>query len=102
MEHHVYFWLKEERQNEADIATFEAGLAKLAESECLSEPGRWGKPAPTPKRPVTDHSWSYAISFRFATMEDHDRYQGPDPHHAEFVETFKDWWERILVRDLDC
>lgn len=102
MEHHVYFWLKEERQNEADIATFEAGLAQLAESACLSEPGCWGKPAATPERPVTDHSWSYAISFRFATMEDHDRYQGPDPHHMEFVEAFKDWWARVEVRDLEC
>ncbi len=102
MEHHVYFWLKEERQNDADKTQFEAGLTKLAESACLSETGRWGKPAATSKRPVTDHSWSYAISFRFATMEDHDKYQGDDPHHVEFVEAFKDWWNRVEVRDLEC
>ncbi len=102
MEHHVYFWLKEEKKNAADQATFEAGLAKLAESACLSEKGSWGKPAATPVRPVTDHSWSYAISFRFATMEDHDKYHGDDPHHDEFVATFKEWWDRVLVLDLDC
>lgn len=101
MEHHVYFWLKEERKNEADQAQFEAGLTKLAESACLSE-GRWAKPAATPVRPVTDHSWSYAISFRFATMDDHDKYQGDDPHHVEFVEAFKDWWDQVQVRDLEC
>lgn len=99
MEHHVYFWLKEERDNEADRATFEAGMSKLTESETLQS-GVWGKPAATAERPVTDHSWDYGISFKFATMEDHDRYQGPDPHHMEFVESFKDWWEKVLVMDL--
>jgi len=101
MEHHVYFWLKEEKRNTADQARFEAGLAKLAESACVSE-GHWGTPAATPERPVTDHSWDYAISFRFASMEDHDKYQGDDPHHTGFVEAFKDWWERVEVRDLEC
>ncbi len=100
MEHHVYFWIKEERKNEADLATFEEGMTKLTESATL-EGGRWGKPAPTEERPVTDHSWDYGLSFRFATMEDHNTYQGGDPHHAEFVETFKDWWEKVLVMDLE-
>ena len=99
MEHHVYFWLKEERQNDDDRATFEAGMSKLTESETLDS-GRWGKPAETPERPVTDHSWDYGLSFKFSTMADHDQYQGDDPHHMEFVETFKDWWEKVLVMDL--
>jgi hypothetical protein len=33
-------------------------------------------------------------------MEDHFNYQGDDPHHVEFVETFKEWWEKVLVMDL--
>ena len=100
MEHHVYFWMKEERKNEADLKTFESGMSRLAESVTL-ENGCWGRPAETAERPVTDHSWDYGLSFKFATMADHDRYQGDDPHHGEFVETFKDWWEKVLVMDLD-
>lgn len=99
MEHHVYFWLKEERKNEADRATFEAGMSKLTESATLAS-GHWGRPAATEERPVTDHSWDYGLSFKFATMDDHNQYQGDDPHHGEFVAAFKDWWEKVLVMDL--
>jgi hypothetical protein len=91
--------MKEERKNDDDLATFEAGMTKLAQSETV-ESGRWGKPAETEERPVTDHSWSYGLSFKFSTMEDHFKYQGDDPHHVEFVETFKEWWEKVLVMDL--
>ena len=56
MEHHVYFWLKEEHQNEDDRAAFESGLDDLCRSENIAEP-KWGKPAATAERPVTDHSW---------------------------------------------
>lgn len=101
MEHHVYFWLKSERRNEADRAVYEAGLAKLCGSPNIAD-GGWGKPAATPERPVTDHSWDYGLSLRFATMESHNLYQDDDPLHAEFVESFKDWWNRVEVRDLEC
>ena len=100
MEHHVYFWLKEERQGGADRATFEAGLDKLMTSPNIAR-GTWGKPAPTAERPVTDHSWDYGISLAFQTMEAHDIYQSDaDTQHDEFVNTFKDWWEKVLVMDL--
>ena len=100
MEHHVYFWLKEERQSDGDRAAFEAGLRKLQQSETVAS-GTWGRSAATEERPVTDHSWDYGISFRFSTMEDHFKYQGDDPHHGEFVESFKGWWAKVLVMDLE-
>ncbi len=99
MEHHVYFWLKDGRKNPEDRAVYEAGLATLCESPTIAG-GGWGRPAPTAVRPVTDRSWDYGLSLRFATMDDHDRYQGDDPHHSEFIGRFKDWWERVEVRDL--
>ena len=74
-------------------------MSKLMESKTLDS-GCLGQPAATEERPVTDHSWDYALSFKFATMEDHDSYQSNDPHHREFVEDFKDWWERVLVMDV--
>ncbi len=75
-------------------------MSKLMGSENL-ESGCWGKPATTKERPVTDHSWNYALSFKFTTLEEHDAYQSDDPHHMAFVEDFKDWWERVLVMDLE-
>jgi hypothetical protein len=33
-------------------------------------------------------------------MDDHIKYQSDDPHHVEFVASFKDWWEKVLVMDL--
>lgn len=99
MEHHVYFWLKEERQDQESIAIFEEGLNALCKSLFIAR-YHWAKPAATSERPVTDHSWSYAISFQFETMEAHNSYQQGDPVHDAFIAGFKDWWEKVLVMDL--
>jgi hypothetical protein len=98
MEHHVYFWLKEERRNEADRAAFEEGLAGLFKIG-LVVGGRWAVPAKVMERPVIDQSWDYALSMRFATIENHDAYQ-TDPDHSAFIARFKDWWAKVLVMDL--
>jgi hypothetical protein len=98
MEHHVYFWLKEENQNAADRAVFEQGLASLFEID-LCAGGRWAVPAKVMIRPVIDQSWDYALSMQFATLEDHDAYQ-VDPDHKVFIATFKEWWAKVLVMDL--
>lgn len=98
MEHHVYFWLKEEHQNATDRAAFEQGLAALFEVGHLAG-GRWSVPAKTAIRPVSDLSWSYALSMQFATLQDHDAYQ-VDADHDVFIAKFKDWWAKVLVMDL--
>lgn len=97
LEHHVYFWLKEDRRNEANRAAFEAGLDKLLEIETVRG-GLWGPPAPTPERPVTDHSFDYALSLRFDDLAAHDSYQDC-PAHDDFIRDFKDWWDKVMVRD---
>ena len=99
MEHHVYFWLKDDRQSAANLEAFEAGLAGLCKSPNIAS-SYWAKPAATAERPVTDHSWSYAISLKFAAMEDHDRYQEADAIHDDFISSFKDWWAKVQVMDL--
>jgi hypothetical protein len=98
MEHHVYFWLKDENKNETDRKAFEEGLASLFEIG-LVEGGRWSVPAKVMARPVIDQSWDYALSMRFATIENHDTYQ-VDPDHNVFIGKFKDWWAKVLVMDL--
>ena len=98
MEHHVYFWLKEEHQNEVDRAIFEQGLAGLFEIGLVAG-GRWAVPAKVVVRPVIDQSWDYALTMQFNTIEDHDAYQ-VDPDHNVFIGTFKDWWAQVQVKDL--
>ena len=98
MEHHVYFWLKEEKKNAADIATFEKGLADLFEISEVAG-GVWGKSADTPERPVTDKNFDYALSMSFDSLAEHNIYQDHVDHDV-FVNDFKDWWEKVLVMDV--
>mgnify|MGYP002628266079 CR=1 FL=1 len=99
MEHHVYFWLKDERDNAVDRSVFEKGVEALCLSPNIAS-SHWGVAAATAERPVTDHSFSYAISLKFDSMESHDRYQEGDPVHDEFIASFKDWWAKVAVMDV--
>ncbi len=99
MDHHVYFWLKEENKHPADRARFEQGMAELFKIPQVSG-GRWAVPAKVPERPVCDQSWDYALTMRFASIGDHDIYQD-HPDHQKFIGSFKDWWAKVLVTDLE-
>ncbi len=99
MEHHVYFWLKEQYKTDAGRARMEKALNALQKSPNLTK-GSWGHPAKTAERSVTDHSWDYGISFHFATMEAHTAYQENDPVHQKFSGENKEMWDRVLVMDL--
>ena len=99
MEHHVYFWLKDEYKNDAGRACMEAAITELTKSPNISK-GNWGKPAPTEERAVTDSSWDYGISFHFDTMEAHEKYQKADPIHDTFIGGLKDMWAKVMVMDL--
>jgi hypothetical protein len=99
MEHHVYFWLKDEFKTEAGAARMEAALAELVKSPNIFK-AHWGKPAATESRPVTDHSWDYGISLHFATMEAHEKYQKADPIHDAFSGNHREMWAKVLVMDL--
>lgn len=97
MIHNVYFWLRK------DLAplqreTFESELMHLLELDYL-EHGFVGKPAPTEKRPVTDHSFDYSLTLHFKNVADHDFYQSECSKHRRFVDTCKSLWERVLVYD---
>ena len=99
MEHHVYFWLKDEHKNADDRAAFEAGLDSLFSID-LVKGGKWSTPAKVMERPVVDQSWDYAISMQFATIEDHDTYQDV-PVHSNFIGKFKETWAKVEVKDLN-
>lgn len=100
MEHHVYFWLKEEHQGHEDRQRFEEGLRKLFEIPQVSG-GTFGKPADVMKRPVIDESWDYATSMTFDSVESQDAYQ-VHPAHEAFISEFSTWWDKVQVRDLEA
>jgi hypothetical protein len=99
MQHHVYFWLKDEFKNEAGFARMEEALNELAKSPNVAS-AAWGRPAATESRPVTDHTWDYGTSFSFSSMEAHEAYQKADPIHDAFSAGQKEMWAKVLVMDL--
>jgi hypothetical protein len=100
MEHHVYFWLKEEFKTAAARAEFEAGLDSLFKIPTVAG-GFWGTPAPVMPRPVIDSSWDYATSMRFDSVAKQDTYQDDPDHHA-FIERFQERWAKVLVMDVQA
>lgn len=99
MEHHVYFWLKEENKNAADRAAFEQGLRDLLKLPGI-ERGLWGRPAAVMPRPVIDLSWDYALTMTFTDVAAQDAYQ-VDLRHLFFIETHKEKWAQVKVMDIE-
>jgi len=98
MIHSVYFWLKDDL-DDPQRAFFREELLRLQEIDYLHSI-QVGTPAATAERAgVTDHSFDYSLVVEFASMKDHDRYQGPDPHHDRFVKEAAPLCQKILVFD---
>ena len=95
--HTVYFWLNDDVVDR-EKKVFEEGLKKLVNA--ISEIDRWeiGIPAPTTRRTVTDHSFSYSLLAWFKSLSDHDDYLS-HPEHRIFVERFKPLWKKVNVFD---
>lgn len=94
--HHVFFWLKEPGDPRVR-EKFEAALTKLLEVKTIRL-SHLGKPAPTEKRTVVDHSWDYSLLLFFNSGEEQQSYQ-VDPLHLAFVEENSHLWEKVVVYD---
>lgn len=94
--HSVYFWLKENTTKEEDKACQEYFkiLAKLPGVRSLN----YGRPAPTHKRDVVDHSYSFNLILTFKSMEDINNYE-TNPKHLEASKRFKKYWKKVEVKD---
>jgi hypothetical protein len=95
--HTVFFWLRKDL-TPPERALFDSEVRRLAQIPYL-EPGYVGTPAPTERRPVTDHSFDYSASLHFKSIEDHDFYQANCPDHTRFVAACKPLWERVVIYD---
>ena len=96
--HTVIFWLKEglsEDQRNIFIKEVNTlGGISSVDSFLL------GTPAATPKRPVVEDSYDFAITVVLKDMVAHDEYQA-DPIHLEFIDNCKEMWERVVIYDAD-
>ena len=97
--HSAIFWIRKDLSS-AERNLFDSEVRRLAKISYL-ERGYVGTPAPTERRPVTDHSFDYATALHFKSLEDHDFYQTKCPDHARFVNTCKTLWERVVIYDVE-
>ncbi len=94
--HTVYFWFKEGVSESQKADFVKNGLAKLATAPTIHQV-YYGPPAGTP-REVVDNTYDFAWICHFKTAEAQDAYQ-KEPIHLQFVEDYKDLWERVQVYD---
>jgi len=94
--HTVYFWLKADTTPE-QVKSFESSLQELGKIKSIDD-YYWGKPAKTPTRDVTDHSYDYAINVFFKSLEDEASYQ-VDPDHDKFRVMHGPIFEKVIVYD---
>ena len=97
--HSALFWLRKDL-SPAERDLFAAEVALLAKIPYL-ERGYVGTPAQTERRAVADHSFDFATSLHFKSLEDHTFYQAQCEHHARFVSTCKSFWERVVIHDIE-
>lgn len=94
--HHVYFWLKDPK-NESDLRKLQEGLETLLDIKEIKM-SHIGVPAGTENRDVVDHSYSVSYMVVFENLKDQDSYQ-KDPIHLRFVDKYAYLWDRVVVYD---
>lgn len=94
--HIVHFWLKEglSKTEEQDFLRYFDILETIPQVQTLN----FGKPAPTTKRAVVDHSYSYNLICTFKNLEDITIYEN-HPTHVAGAKKFSKYWTRVEVKD---
>jgi len=94
--HHVYFWLKEPK-NEAHKKQLVNALNELLKVETIKM-SHIGFPAGTESRDVVDHSYSVSYMVMFDDRAGQDAYQ-VHPIHTKFVDDNQHLWNKVVVYD---
>jgi len=95
--HSVYFWFRPDADS-ARVARFGQGLARLITIPDIHT-AHFGRPETTPKRPVIDDTYDWALIEAFADLAAHDRYQA-HAIHKEFLAEFAESWQKVQVYDV--
>jgi hypothetical protein len=96
--HNAIFWLRKDL-TPAERSIFDSEVRRLIQIPYL-ERGYVGTPAQTERRSVTDHSFDFATSLHFKSLEDHEFYQTKCQEHARFVAACKTFWDRVVIYDI--
>ena len=96
--HSAVFWLRKDL-TPTERGIFASEVQRLAKIPYL-ESGFVGPPAQTERRSVADHSFDFATSLHFKSVEDHEFYQAKCEHHARFVSTCRSFWQRVVIYDI--
>ena len=94
--HTVFFWLKDDRDENARNR-FTTSLTRFITNSEYVKSMHIGTPAGT-NRTVVDNSYSYCLIVTFSSKEEHDKYQ-KEQVHLDFIEASKALWNRVLVYD---
>lgn len=92
--HHVFFWLKE--NNENNRSELIEGLKKLSSAEIIKQ-FHIGVPANT-NRDVVENTYNVSWMILFDNARDQDSYQ-VDPIHLNFVKECSHLWKQVTVFD---
>ena len=95
--HSVYIWFKDGVTQDQKDAMAEASL-KLAEINGVLAVYD-GVPAAT-DRPIVERSYDYALIVHMKDLAAHDAYQ-VDPIHLNLLKTYSDFWEKVMVTDIE-
>jgi hypothetical protein len=95
--HSVYFWFKADA-DPAVVARFQEGLRELTAIPDI-EAAYFGRPETTPRRPVIDDSYAWALIEIFPDLAAHDRYQAHELHQR-FLQEFSETWQKVQVYDV--
>ena len=93
--HHVFFWLKEPKNDEARKG-FENGLQALVKVPQIQS-YHIGTPVES-SREVVDDSFSYSYMAFFKNEENQNIYQ-THPIHLKFIEDCQHLWDKVIVYD---
>ncbi|HKI88413.1 MAG TPA: Dabb family protein [Draconibacterium sp.] len=94
--HHVFFWLKEPK-NQEHREQFEKAMNALLKVETIKL-SHVGIPAATEERGVVDNTYTYSYMVMFDTLEDQFVYQ-KHPIHLKFIEENSHLWNKVVVYD---
>ncbi|MDE3124731.1 MAG: Dabb family protein [Bacteroidota bacterium] len=93
--HHVYFWLKEPENKNANHLLYKGLLALSKVPQIKSF--HIGVPANT-NRSVIEKGYQFSWLAIFDNITDEEIYQ-THPIHLEFIKTCSHLWERVIVFD---
>lgn len=93
--HHVFFWLKDPKNQEARTE-FENGLRALIKVPQIQS-HHIGTPVQS-SREVVDDSFTYSYMVFFRNEADQEIYQ-THPIHLRFIEDCQHLWEKVIVYD---